>query len=242
MENVEERKKLGLKKLPSCLSIVDALLYLKQKEEILLMELFETDERIKTQRTSNAVKPHLKDENKAESLAFSLSMLEPGLSVFKAMYNMVHVDEKWFFSTKLKRNFYPFPDEEGPHRTVSNQTVCYEGRVFYCSRPTTIQPPSRGILWWENWNMALCSKGTGSVKLEKSSSIAAYKAPWSQWRKKTVSWSTKRWFLLLINYGQLVVETCALLSNIITPLRTSNGGGPELARRLEQRTPDRVHV
>ncbi|KAH9153421.1 hypothetical protein AeRB84_004326, partial [Aphanomyces euteiches] len=33
------------------------------------------------------------------------------------MMDVVHIDEKWFFMTKLKTNYYLAPDEEPPHRT-----------------------------------------------------------------------------------------------------------------------------
>ncbi|KAF7154556.1 hypothetical protein RHSIM_Rhsim01G0125100 [Rhododendron simsii] len=53
---------------------------------------------------TNPLKPDLSDQNKIARLHFCLSMLEPNnlqtQPMFKAMYNYVHIDEKWFYMTK----------------------------------------------------------------------------------------------------------------------------------------------
>jgi len=45
-------------------------------------------------------------------------MLEPHIvphqPVFKSMYNMVHMDEKWFNRTRENQKVYCVLDEEGP--------------------------------------------------------------------------------------------------------------------------------
>ncbi|ETV64950.1 hypothetical protein H257_18246 [Aphanomyces astaci] len=64
-------------------------------------------------RTSH-LKPLLTD-NMLERLWFAVSFVQPGLRrnhSFINMYKNVHVDEKWFFITKVKRRFYLYDDEE----------------------------------------------------------------------------------------------------------------------------------
>lgn len=76
-------------------------------------------------RHSSSIKPYLRDENKKSRLRFCLSMLEdvntPENPVFKGMYNVVHVDEKWFFMTKKNTIVYLTQDEDDPHRMVPNK-------------------------------------------------------------------------------------------------------------------------
>ena len=72
-------------------------------------------------RVNSTVKPHLGEENKIQRLKFALDMLEPESDKFKETFNMVHVDEKWFYLTKIKKKFYLVPEEEIPHRTVQSK-------------------------------------------------------------------------------------------------------------------------
>jgi hypothetical protein len=76
-------------------------------------------------RHSSTLKPHMKDDNKKERLRFCLSMLEessiPHDPMFKSMYNIVHIDEKWFEMTKKSTNYYLLADEEDPYRTCKNK-------------------------------------------------------------------------------------------------------------------------
>jgi hypothetical protein len=76
-------------------------------------------------RHSNAIKPYLKEENKRARLQFCLSMLDPTSlphdPTFVGMYNMVHIDEKWFYRTKKSENYYLLPDEEDPIRACKSK-------------------------------------------------------------------------------------------------------------------------
>ena len=60
-------------------------------------------------RHSNAIKPFLKEENRRSRLQFCISMLdESSIShdpIFIGMYNIVHIDEKWFYMTKKSENY-----------------------------------------------------------------------------------------------------------------------------------------
>ncbi|KAF0732228.1 hypothetical protein Ae201684_010673 [Aphanomyces euteiches] len=68
-----------------------------------------------TQGSLKRIKPLLSDENKKKRLRFALGFLQPGLHgahFFENMYNRVHVDEKWFYLTQVKRTLYVYEDEE----------------------------------------------------------------------------------------------------------------------------------
>lgn len=76
-------------------------------------------------RHSNALKPHLKEETKIARLRFCLSMLDQHSLLhepkFVDMYNIVHIDEKWFYMTKKSENYYLLPSEDEPLRTCQSK-------------------------------------------------------------------------------------------------------------------------
>ncbi|KAI9071639.1 hypothetical protein K1719_046393 [Acacia pycnantha] len=76
-------------------------------------------------RHTNTLKPFLTNENMVARLRFCLSMLEdhsiPNSPTFRSMHNIIHIDEKWFYMTKKKENYYLGASEEDPHRTCKNK-------------------------------------------------------------------------------------------------------------------------
>ena len=48
---------------------------------------------------------------------------------FISMHNIVHIDEKWFYMTKMNRCYYLLPEEDDPVRTVRNKN-CIEKVMF----------------------------------------------------------------------------------------------------------------
>nr|XP_043615805.1 uncharacterized protein LOC122587706 [Erigeron canadensis] len=67
---------------------------------------------------TNAIKPTLTEENKKARLEFCLSMIPPSLSTpFYDMFNVVHIDEKWFYMSKPSKLYYLVPGEDEPLRT-----------------------------------------------------------------------------------------------------------------------------
>lgn len=83
-----------------------------------LFGIFKRGKTIK--RVSSAVKPYLTDTNKLERLKFCLSnVLSTGL--FIDMYDYIHIDEKWFYLTSVKRSYYLCLDEDMPHRTCKSK-------------------------------------------------------------------------------------------------------------------------
>ena len=63
----------------------------------------------------SSVKPSLSVQNARSRLEFCKSMLKDN-GYFEDMLNRIHIDEKWFYITKVKRNYYLALDENTPHR------------------------------------------------------------------------------------------------------------------------------
>lgn len=75
----------------------------------------------KIRKHSNAIKPFLKEENKRARLQFCIKMIDansiPNNPTFVGMYNIIHIDEKWFSMTKKNENYYLLQDEDDPIRS-----------------------------------------------------------------------------------------------------------------------------
>lgn len=71
---------------------------------------------------TNSIKPKLTDKHRTARLQFVVSRVIPGtihtLPRFKMMYNMVHIDEKWFFMSRITQRFYLLSEEQDPYRAV----------------------------------------------------------------------------------------------------------------------------
>ncbi|XP_013608030.1 PREDICTED: uncharacterized protein LOC106314747 isoform X1 [Brassica oleracea var. oleracea] len=84
-------------------------------------------------RHTNSIKPLLKEANIRGRLQFCISMLDkdslPHEPKFVDMYNIVHIDEKWFYMTKKTEKYYLLPIEEEPHRTCQSKN--YIGKVMF---------------------------------------------------------------------------------------------------------------
>ncbi|ETV77485.1 hypothetical protein H257_08896 [Aphanomyces astaci] len=73
---------------------------------------------------SSYVKPLLTEVNMVARVEHCLRFLRRmpgGGRVFENMHDYVHVDEKWFFLTKVKRRFYVYDDEELALRSVKSK-------------------------------------------------------------------------------------------------------------------------
>ncbi|KAI3957864.1 hypothetical protein MKW92_050961, partial [Papaver armeniacum] len=73
----------------------------------------------------NAIKPAFTVDTKKTRLEFCLGMLEldpyKDKMMTKAMYDVIHIDEKWFFMTKIAENSYLHPEETEPYRTCQSK-------------------------------------------------------------------------------------------------------------------------
>jgi len=75
-------------------------------------------------RHTNDLKFSLTDENKKARVKYCLSMLTnniPNAPTFKPMYNIVYIDEKWFYRTRRNQKYYLANDEERPQRAVKSK-------------------------------------------------------------------------------------------------------------------------
>ncbi|ETV72327.1 hypothetical protein H257_12488 [Aphanomyces astaci] len=73
---------------------------------------------------SSYVKPLLTEVNmvaRVEHCLRFLRVMPGGGRVFENMHDYVHVDEKWFFLTKVNRRFYVYDDEELALRSVKSK-------------------------------------------------------------------------------------------------------------------------
>ncbi|KAI5439312.1 hypothetical protein KIW84_024911 [Lathyrus oleraceus] len=89
----------------------------------LILEKYVSEEVLR--KNSSALKPHMKDDNMKQRLRFCLSMLEETTishdPIFKSMYNIVHIDEKWFYMSKNSTNYYLLANEDDLYRTCRNK-------------------------------------------------------------------------------------------------------------------------
>ena len=109
IKTVPLRKRTTLKDLANALGMSKATLHRRFKDG-------------EFRRHTNAIKFTLTEENKKARVRFCLSMLNPS-SVpheprFNGMYNIVYIDEKWFYRTKQTQTYYMAPDENDPERTT----------------------------------------------------------------------------------------------------------------------------
>jgi len=72
-------------------------------------------------RHTNDLKFSLTDANKKARVKYCLSMLNAQSLSFKPMYNVVYIDEKWFYRTRRNQKYYLANDEERPQRTVKSK-------------------------------------------------------------------------------------------------------------------------
>ncbi|CAI8602512.1 unnamed protein product [Vicia faba] len=83
-------------------------------------------------RHSSTLKPYLKEDNMINRLRFCKDMLDsnslPHDPKFISMHNIVFIDEKWFYITKTKNNYYLLSDEE-PYRTCKSKN--FIGKLMF---------------------------------------------------------------------------------------------------------------
>ncbi|ETV86520.1 hypothetical protein H257_01696 [Aphanomyces astaci] len=86
---------------------------------------------------SNYVKPFLTPANIEARLRYAMSFVRPLSNrrhSFSNMLDFVHVDEKWFNLTKVKRRYYAYDDEEVAARSVKSKH--YITKLMFPLRPS----------------------------------------------------------------------------------------------------------
>jgi len=99
---------------------------------------------------SNAIKPHLKDENKVSHVQYCLLHLDQ-VEELEFMMNKIHLDEKWFSFSKNMRQFYIVNEEEEPHCIAKSNLFMM--KVMFLA--VVVQPQSvwymfESSLWRQN--------------------------------------------------------------------------------------------
>ncbi|KAI3511819.1 hypothetical protein L1887_18977 [Cichorium endivia] len=106
------RRRTNIRSLANCLNVSKSTLHRRIKEGALRPH-------------TNAIKPNLTNENKRARLEFCLSNVSRSLSnqipTFHDMFNVVHIDEKWFYMSKPSRRYYLLPGEDEPLRTCQSK-------------------------------------------------------------------------------------------------------------------------
>ena len=70
---------------------------------------------------SNTLKPVLTEENKVARVEFCLQEKRGEGNLYNDFYDRVHVDDKWFYLTRVYQRYYLVDGEDGPHRTISHK-------------------------------------------------------------------------------------------------------------------------
>ena len=90
-------------------------------------------------RHSSSIKPYLTDANKKARLKWCVDMIDKDIlddPRFRDLFDIVFIDEKWFYLSKKSENYYLLPKEDEPHRTCKNKN--YIPRIMFlcvCTRP-----------------------------------------------------------------------------------------------------------
>jgi hypothetical protein len=79
---------------------------------------------------TNSIKPLLTEQNKLTRLLYALDRVQliptgaglPPRYVFRAGYDEVHIDEKWFYITQINKRFYLAHDEPPPKRGCKHKS------------------------------------------------------------------------------------------------------------------------
>nr|ACV32576.1 mar19 transposase [synthetic construct] len=115
---------------------------------------------------SSSIKPYLTETNKKSRLKWCVDMIKRDLHGgprFKDFFDLVFIDEKWFYLSQKSEKYYLLPEQDYPHRTCKNKNyiprlmflcVCaqprfrdgnciFDGRIG-CFPLVTYQPAMRG--------------------------------------------------------------------------------------------------
>ena len=120
--NVPLHRRSTIRSLAKAIGVKRSTLHRRFKEGLL-------------RRHSSTLKPLLREENKKARLRWCVSMLDhqtlPNEPKFIEMYNIIHMDEKWFNITSKYKKYYMLPEEDDPHRVVQNKNSV--GKVMLLS-------------------------------------------------------------------------------------------------------------
>lgn len=106
------RRRTTIRSLAKSINVAKSTLHRRIKEGAL-------------RRHTNGIKPDLTEANKKARLEFCLSIIAPPLSndipTFHDMFNVVHIDEKWFYMSRQSKHYYLVRSEDEPIRTCKSK-------------------------------------------------------------------------------------------------------------------------
>ena len=118
----------------------------------------------------NHQKPHLSKAKKESCLNWVLQFIHINVDgTMLLMYDMVHIDEKWFDPTNKVNNYY-----FTPNKTPTNRSITNGNRLSKLMFSTTVSHlevwPNYGLhVQWKNWLLGICNVQSGKMKFQVSS-------------------------------------------------------------------------
>jgi hypothetical protein len=71
---------------------------------------------------SNAIRPHLHDYHQLARVLYAVENLDLEDLHYRAYFDSVHIDEKWFFLTEAQLKLYLVPGESAPTRSTRHKS------------------------------------------------------------------------------------------------------------------------
>jgi hypothetical protein len=71
---------------------------------------------------SNAIRPHLHDYHQLAQVLYDVANLDLGDSHYHAYFDLVHIDEKWFFLMEAQLHLYLVPGKSEPTRSTRHNS------------------------------------------------------------------------------------------------------------------------
>ncbi|KAF0682707.1 hypothetical protein As57867_025112, partial [Aphanomyces stellatus] len=95
---------------------------------------------------SSAIRPVLTEANKYARMKFAMSFVNANMQ-FDEMLEHVHLDEKWFYLTKVTRTFYLVPGEAEPQRKCKSKR--FITKVMFLSAVARPRYNDDTGKWWD---------------------------------------------------------------------------------------------
>ena len=138
--------------------------------------------------TTNAIKPLLTEENKRARIAFIVRFVDESTLLYSPMYDVIHLDEKWYYMTRASQRIYLYPIEPASLRYVRCLFNISNGcavliRVTLCVMYSDdVQARNISVVWClaaVSWAIKDAASGTWFVK--KLSVCSFVKRTVAQW-------------------------------------------------------------
>ncbi|WVZ91009.1 hypothetical protein U9M48_037242 [Paspalum notatum var. saurae] len=125
-----KRRKCGRKEIPIDLSVLRSVPFKDRTtiEDVCAIlhisksKLLRLKRKGVIKRHSNSIKPYLTEANKKTRLQWALDMIDPSSMpdnpMFKGLFDVVYIDEKWFYLTRKSEGYYM---KKVPHRTCKSK-------------------------------------------------------------------------------------------------------------------------